>query len=98
MRLISRTGALLWALGRLNNTVPGLNGGFVWYESGKLMRQCLDLASGLSARVWPGWVIANVAVYPEFRRRGIARRLMQASLDWITRHGAFATLQVERVT
>ena len=26
--------------------------------------------------------ILNVYVYPEFRRRGIARRLMQAMIDW----------------
>ncbi len=91
MRLISRTGALLWALGRLNNAVPGLNGGFVWYEGGKLVGNVSISPAGYDR----GWVIANVAVYPEFRRRGIARQLMQTSLDWISRRGGFATLQVE---
>ncbi|RPI98442.1 MAG: GNAT family N-acetyltransferase [Chloroflexi bacterium] len=95
MRLISRTGALLWALGRLNKAMPGLSGGFVWYESGRLVGNVSISPAESLPCYGKGWVIANVAVYPEFRRRGIARRLMQASLDWITRHGTFATLQVE---
>ncbi len=31
--------------------------------------------------------ILNVYVYPEFRRRGLARRLMEITLDWCRRQG-----------
>jgi len=90
MRLISRTGPLLWALGRLNNTVPGLMQGFVWIEKGRLVGNV-----SITPAFDKGWAIANVAVYPEYRRRGIARQLMQMAMEWIAERGTFATLQVE---
>ncbi len=31
--------------------------------------------------------ILNVYVYPEFRRKGIARRLMQTTIDWCRKEG-----------
>ena len=31
--------------------------------------------------------ILNVYTYPEYRRRGIARRLMQTMIDWCRREG-----------
>jgi GNAT superfamily N-acetyltransferase len=31
--------------------------------------------------------ILNVYTYPQFRRRGIARRLMQTMIDWCAREG-----------
>ncbi len=91
MRLMSRSGPLLWMLGGLKQVMPGLDRGFVWYEHGRLVGNVSITGTGYGR----GYVIANVAVYPELRRRGIARQLMHASLDWIAAHGQFATLQVE---
>jgi hypothetical protein len=42
------------------------------------------------------WIVANVGVPPDFQRRGIARQLMQASMDLIAqRGGEAAILQVD---
>jgi ribosomal protein S18 acetylase RimI-like enzyme len=90
MRLLSRTGPLLWLLVRLNDAVPFMRG-FVWIEQGRVVGNVTLTPAGFDQ----GWVIANVAVYPEFRRRGIARQLMLAALDLVARRGRFATLQVE---
>lgn len=91
MRLMSRAGPLLWALARFDRAGPNLLKGFVWYEAGRLVGNVSLSPAGYGS----GWVIANVAVHPDYRRRGIARHLMQAALDWIQAHGRFATLQVE---
>lgn len=91
MRIVSRSGPLLWLLGRLNRAMPGLGEGFVWIEKGRLVGNVSLSPAGYGK----GWVIANVAVYPDYRRRGIARQLMEASLDFVNRRGRFATLQVE---
>jgi ribosomal protein S18 acetylase RimI-like enzyme len=54
----------------------GLFGGFVWYEDGRIAGNVslMRLGSGQ-------WVIANVATHPHYRRRGIARALMVATLE-----------------
>lgn len=91
MRLLSRSGPLLWALTRLDRAGPNLLRGFVWLESGRLVGNVSLSPTGYGS----GWVIANVAVHPEFRRHGIARHLMHAALDWVRTNGKFATLQVE---
>jgi GNAT superfamily N-acetyltransferase len=91
MRIISRSGPLLWLLGRLNQAMPGLGEGFVWIEKGRLVGNVSLSPAGFGK----GWVIANVAVYPDYRRHGIARQLMEAALDFVSRRGTFATLQVE---
>jgi ribosomal protein S18 acetylase RimI-like enzyme len=90
MRLLSRTGPLLWLLSRVNNAVP-LMRGFVWIEQDRLVGNVSMAPAGYDH----GWVIANVAVLPEYRRRGIARRLMQAALAWVDQRKGFATLQVD---
>jgi ribosomal protein S18 acetylase RimI-like enzyme len=89
MRFLSRSGPLLWMVARLNNAIP-LVRGFVWIEQGQLVGNVSLAPTGYDR----GWIIANVAVYPAYRRRGIARQLMHTALDWVVQHGAFATLQV----
>lgn len=90
MRILSRSGPLLWLIARLNNAIP-LVRGFVWIEENRLVGNVSLSPTGYGR----GWIIANVAVYPAFRRRGIARQLMIAACDWIARQGDFATLQVD---
>lgn len=53
--------------------------GFVWVEQGQLVGN-LSLIEHRTAGP-PIHLIANVAVHPQFRRRGIARALTQAALD-----------------
>jgi ribosomal protein S18 acetylase RimI-like enzyme len=90
MRTISRSGPLLWVVARLSRLLPFMQG-FVWIEGGHVVGN----VTVTPANYGDGWVIANVAVYPEYRRRGIAQQLMHAALDQIAQQGPFATLQVD---
>ena len=56
--------------------------GFVAYESGKLAGYIFMLAVGGEAE------LAKVAVLPEYRRRGVAKALLTASLDACRENGA----------
>jgi len=90
MRIISRAGSLMWWLGRLTGGIPATDG-FVWEEAGRIVGNVTLMPAGYGR----GWVIANVAVLPDYRRRGIARTLMQAALDKVSQRGLFAVLQVD---
>lgn len=90
MRALGRAGGIPWLLARLGRALPPLDG-FVWLERGQLVGN----VTLTPAEHGGGWVIANVAVLPSFRRRGIARRLMEAALDYVARRNSFALLQVE---
>jgi ribosomal protein S18 acetylase RimI-like enzyme len=82
--LMREIGILLWTL-NYAPTFPETLEGFVWVEDGRVVGNATltaDLARGNR------YYISNVAVQPEYRRRGIARALMQASLEHIRRHQA----------
>jgi len=58
--------------------------GFVWEENNKIV-------ANLSLIPFPSWrsqttLIANVAVHPDYRRRGIARALTNAALEHLHKH------------
>ncbi|NDJ78215.1 MAG: GNAT family N-acetyltransferase [Chloroflexi bacterium] len=111
MRMLSRSGPVMWWLSRLAGTISTQMQGFVWLEGGRIVGNVsiapagipavtpagvpTGASAGLFAGHSQGYVIANVAVYPEYRRQGIAHRLMHAALDQIARRGRFACLQVE---
>jgi ribosomal protein S18 acetylase RimI-like enzyme len=66
--------------------------GFVWERD----RRIVGNVSLLTTQVPDRYLIANVAVYPELRRQGIAQRLMVATMDWVkNHHGRELFLQVE---
>ncbi len=77
----------LWPLIRLIQAVsPSLQDifrGHVWEEDGRIVG--LTLVQRRAAT--DAWVVGTVAVRPGYRRRGIARRLVEASLDLIRGHG-----------
>ena len=65
--------------------------GFVWEEDGQPVGLVNVMRMGDTDR----WMIGNVAVLPDYRRRGIARQLVQAAVDYARRRGAPAvTLDV----
>ncbi|MCA9980220.1 MAG: GNAT family N-acetyltransferase [Anaerolineales bacterium] len=71
-----------------DRTIPG----FVWERDKRIVGNVSLLTTETKGR----YLIANVAVYPELRRRGIARRLMQETLQWTAdNHGREVYLQVE---
>lgn len=93
MRFLSGFGPLLpllnqWALGR-----QLWDAGYVWVEAGKIVGSVSTLPSATTPGVW---LVANVAVHPEWRQRGIAQALMQATLSFIQKQGGrTAILQVD---
>jgi len=66
--------------------------GYVWEEAGHLVG---NVTVGPLYRGSAEWLISNVVVHPDYRRRGIGRQLMEAALALIAaRGGESAVLQV----
>lgn len=61
--------AFLW---RLNPMVSKLATGYVWLENGRIVGNATLLNTKKPGR----FLVVNVAVHPDYRRRGIARQLM----------------------
>ncbi len=78
----------VWPLIRLLQVVvPPLRDimrGFVWEEDGQAVGVTNVLRQGTTDR----WLIGNVSVLPEYRRRGIARQLVEASVAYAKGRGA----------
>lgn len=96
LRALSQTGPLLALLQRMDRLLDGLGQGFVWLEAGRLVGNVSIAAADYPSDMGKGYIIANVAVHPDFRRRGIAKALVSKALEHIAaRKGTFAILQVE---
>lgn len=96
MRAISRSSVGTGLLVGLNEITQGLSLGFVWIEDGQLVGNVSIYPANWPTSLGSTWIIANVAVRPEFQRRGIARQLMEASLALIGKRGGVrAILQVD---
>jgi ribosomal protein S18 acetylase RimI-like enzyme len=66
--------------------------GFVWIEAGRIVG---NVTVRRLSSFGHGWMIGNVAVDPVWRRRGIARQLMQAAIDLAREQdGDWISLQV----
>lgn len=95
MRSSARNAALLgWAAAAADRVSMPL-GGFVWEQDEQLVGNLsLIPTKALGKR---SYLIANVAVHPNYRRMGIARALTEAALEHLRRRGlASAWLQVRR--
>lgn len=95
LRSWSRSGPLLWMASSIDKALQGFGSGYVWIDA-----ETEDLVGNVS--IYPTtqdtvtWVIANVAVHPNYQRRGIARKLMVAGLKDLEKRGAQKViLQVE---
>lgn len=66
----SQTPGFLW---RLNPMAAKLAQGFVWEDNGRIVGNATLLDTKLPGR----YIVVNVAVHPHYRRRGIARSLME---------------------
>lgn len=75
MEALSRSGALFWFLGSMS---PNWQLGFVWFENGKLVG---NVSTQMAEHDKATWLIANVAVHPDYRRRGLATALTAAATD-----------------
>jgi ribosomal protein S18 acetylase RimI-like enzyme len=96
MRQLSRFGMGLGMLSGLNELAQGMSLGYVYVADGKVVGNVSVYPADYPTSMGKVWIIANVAVYPEYRGRGIASQLMVASLDMIQqRSGGAAVLQVD---
>lgn len=96
MRYLSKLGAGLNMLTRLNELALGISLGYVWVEDDRLVGNVSLYPANWPKPLGPAWIIANVGTHPDYQRRGIARRLMLASLDLIRQKGGrVAILQVD---
>lgn len=77
----------LWPLIRtmqfFSRSLRDLLHGYVWEEEGKIAGVTIVQRRGTTSI----WVVGAVGVLPAFRRRGIARRVLQESLELIKRRG-----------
>lgn len=84
----SNSAFFLWQLDRDYRRLPP---GYVWQEDGRIIGNVTLINTRTPGR----HIIANVAVHPDYRRRGIARALMEAVLAQVrARHGQTVVLQV----
>ncbi|HSM55663.1 MAG TPA: GNAT family N-acetyltransferase [Candidatus Sulfomarinibacteraceae bacterium] len=81
-----------WIVLQLRKMMDGMVPGFVWQESGKVIGNVSVLTTSVKGR----YLVANVAVHPDYRRRGIARMLMEEVIDLVeARGGRQILLQVK---
>lgn len=96
MRMVSNSPPLLYLYAGMDRLVGGMESGYVWIEGGKVVGNVSVSPAGYPRAMKRGFIIANVAVHPDYQRRGIAFALMQAALDLVRQKGgAFAVLQVD---
>ncbi len=92
LRIMSYMGGFIRLLSRSTSEFRDIFNGFVWIEDGQLVGNVtIQKADSRGYR----WQIANVAVAPAYRGRGISRALMERALRHIQEMGgAWAVLQV----
>jgi ribosomal protein S18 acetylase RimI-like enzyme len=96
MRYLSRVGVGLPMISRLNEMAMGIKMGFVWIQNGQLVGNVSVYPAHIAGGHPNVWIIANVGVHPTYQRHGIARKLMQASLEMLAQKGnQEAILQVD---
>jgi ribosomal protein S18 acetylase RimI-like enzyme len=80
---LSGAGPLLgWAI-KMMPAAENVFSGYVWVEDGRVVANASLMRA--TAHVW---TIANVVTEPEYRRRGIARHLVQAAIEAARARGA----------
>ena len=91
-RALSRTGPLLFLLSNLSSTSVGWCPAYVWEEDGKIIGNITLLRPTRHSNEWQ---IVNVAVHPDYRRRGIATELVKLAIEHTRRSGCVSiSLQV----
>ncbi len=81
----SQQAAFLW---RLNPAAGKLALGFVWEDNGRIVGNVTVLTTKIPGR----FLVVNVAVHPDHRRKGIAYRLMRAVHDMVSRRNGHEIL------
>lgn len=95
MRTLSRLRPEFQTLLGVNELVQGISLGYVWVKNGRIVGNVSIYPADIPARLGKTWIIANVAVHPDYRGQGIATQMMRVSLQEIHRQNARAILQVD---
>ena len=96
MRALSKFGPGLNVLARMNDMAQGISLGYVWVEDGQLIGNVSVYPASWPQSFGQTYIIANVDVHPDYRGHGIARQLMQQSMQMIaSKGGKRAILQVD---
>jgi ribosomal protein S18 acetylase RimI-like enzyme len=92
MRIMSHMSGILKVVNRTTGEFNDVFSGFVWVDDGRIVG---NVTVQKADRQGSRWQIANVAVAPSHRGRGMARRLMHQALEHIEASGGrWAVLQV----
>ena len=84
LRQLGRWGVVLWMLRFMSPTFDDILSGFVWEQDGQIIGNVsVNAVNNLSAK----WRVSNVAVAPPYRRQGIARCLMETTIQYVRRQG-----------
>jgi len=90
-KMLKRIWPIIWLAQAVSPPIRDVMLGFVWEEDRQIVGTIMVQRRGTTDK----WGISNVGVLPEFRRRGIARKLMEAGDDLIReRGGKIAILDV----
>jgi len=83
LRSFRRLWPILRVLQIFSPTIADMFRGFVWEEAGRIVAAVIVQRQGTTAL----WSIGMVGVLPEYRRRGLARRLLKHALDDLRERG-----------
>ncbi len=78
-------GPLFWLTNTMHFPLAETYDGFVWMEAGKIVG---NVTVHRRYGEKKGWFISNLAVHPDYRRRGIARGLVSAGVQMAQQRGA----------
>ncbi|TVR24712.1 MAG: GNAT family N-acetyltransferase [Anaerolineaceae bacterium] len=96
MRALSRLGPGAAFLARMSELGRGVSLGYVWEEDGRIVGNVSIYPADWPTQFGMTYIVANVAVHPDYQGRGIARHLMNCSMRMIAeRGGDRAILQVD---
>jgi ribosomal protein S18 acetylase RimI-like enzyme len=80
---LSRLWSLISIIQFFSSSLRDIFRGYVWEDNEKIVGLTLLQRRGTTK----SWVVSTVGVLPEFRRHGIARKLVERGLDLIREHG-----------
>jgi len=92
LRWMSRMSPLVWWWAQADPSFRETYNGFVWEEPSSTRKGRGTVVGNANLMISPGnryrWVICNVVVREDYRRQGIARRLMEETIDEARRQRA----------
>jgi len=93
MRKAARDMRIMGWISSMSEFAGKRNSGFIWEEDGRVIGNLSLIPFSQSGRIFH--MIANVAVHPNHRQRGIGRALTERALGYLRRRGeTYAWLQV----